>query len=99
MHSIAYNLVVQVRYLASLQGKIAPKRLSFSGVWNLVETNLLNNIDRTPLEWQKKLEFVLSKCLQRKLPNRPGRSYPREAYRKRATYPVKKKKTEDELAK
>ena len=90
MHTIAYNLVVQVRYLAGQRGNIAPKRLSFTGVWSLVETILLNRSDRTPEQWQAKFELVLNKCLQRKLPNRPGRSYPREAYPTRSTYPSRK---------
>lgn len=90
MHAIAYNLVVQVRNLASQRGQLPPKRLSFTGVWSLVECILLHRPDRTAEDWQETIEFVLRKCLQRKLPNRPRRSYPRQAYSIRRRYPIKK---------
>jgi hypothetical protein len=89
MAAIAYNLVVQVRTLAGQKGQVPPKKISFSGVWSLVMTLLLNRDDRTPEEWHEQLEYVLSKALQRKLPNRPNRSYPRTAYSKRSKFPTK----------
>jgi len=97
MHTIAYNLVAQVRYLASQLGQLPPKRLSFSGVWTLIKTMLLNHADRNAQQWQERFDLVLKKCLQRKLPHRPDRSFPREAYSIRSPYPIKKRarKTED----
>jgi Transposase DDE domain len=89
MASIAYNLVVQVRYLAGLKGDLPPKTISFSGVWSLVLTLLLNRDDRTAEQWNEQFEFVLRKVLQRKLPNRPNRTYPRTAYSKRSKFPTK----------
>lgn len=90
MASIAYNLIVQIRYLAALHGNVAPKKFSFSGVWSLVLPMLLQRNDRTPEEWLEQLEFVLKKIQHRKLPNRPNRSYPRAQYsKKRSKFPVK----------
>jgi hypothetical protein len=97
MASVAYNLVVRVRYVASVQGKISPKRLSFSAVWNLVHVLLLEGLflDRSGQDWVSMMDRVVSACLQRKLPNRPGRSYPRVAYSKRTPkYPPRPRKSD-----
>jgi hypothetical protein len=39
---VAYNLVVQVRRLAAAQGGVAPRRLSVSGTWTLVQSLILH---------------------------------------------------------
>lgn len=86
MGAIAYNLVVEVRRLAAERGGVPAKRLSFSGVWSLVEVLLLGcRKERSAAEWTVEFDRVLKYCLQRKLPKRPGRSYPRQAYAKRGS--------------
>jgi len=76
---VSYNLVVQVRRLAAERVKVLPRRLSFTGVWSLVKIILLSENDtRTPEEWEKQFEWVLRGAAQRKIPNRPGRAFPRK---------------------
>lgn len=99
MASIAYHLVISIRYLASVKAKIPPKKFSFNGVWSLVLTLLFNREDRTPEEWQTQFEFALNKILQRKIPHRPNRSFPRVAYHKGPKFPIKKLKTDQEKGK
>jgi hypothetical protein len=81
--SIAYNLVVRVRMLAATRAEVPPRRLSFTGVWNLVIRLLLQPRTRTAAEWQEWFEQVLAHASKRKLPVRPGRSFPRKAYARR----------------
>jgi hypothetical protein len=75
---VAYSLVVQVRRLAARQRNLEPRRLSFTGVWSLVRTVLLSPNEWTLEEWVSKFEWVLRGAGQRKLPNRPNRSFPRQ---------------------
>ena len=77
MAMVSYNLVVQVRRIAAERAKVPPRRLSFTGVWSLVTILLLSPNDWTAEEWQKRFEQVLRGAAQRKIPNRPHRSYPR----------------------
>lgn len=84
---VAYNLVQQVRRLAAQQAGVKPRRLSFTGVWNAVKMILLAPHlwnDLTPAQWRKKFERTLNIAQQKKLPNRPNRSYPRQALTKRS---------------
>lgn len=91
MATVAYNLVVQVRRLAAQAAKIAPRRLSFSGVRTLVNAMLLAPLlePLTAADWRKRFDSVLRGALQRQVPSRSGRNYPRTvlyrgtAYRKR----------------
>ena len=80
---VAYNLVVQVRRLAAQRAKVPPRRLSFTGVWSAVRIILLSPQQWTAAEWRQKFELALRAASQRKLPHRPGRSYPRQAHVKR----------------
>lgn len=74
---VAYNLVVQVRRLAAARIRVEPRRLSFTGVWYLVTAVLLTPSDGTAADYDARFEAVLRWAAQRKLPNRPGREYPR----------------------
>jgi D-alanyl-D-alanine dipeptidase len=89
MAMVAYNLVVQVRRVAAAQAKVAPRRLSFSGAWSLVTAMLLRPNDWTAIEWQRQFEWALRAAGQRKIPNRPGRSYAREILPRRREFPVR----------
>lgn len=91
MAAIAYNLVVQIRHLASQQAGVPAKRISFSGAWTLCTQLLFAQRDLTPDQWAARFQFTLNKIQQLQLPNRPHRSYPRTAYSKRSTYPPKKR--------
>lgn len=93
MGMMAYNLVVQVRRLAAARMKLEPRRLSFTGVWGLVKTMLLRGGDseRTADEWLSWFERVLRWAGERKLPNRPGRSYPRSVLPRGRKYPNRAK--------
>ncbi|MGL4464494.1 MAG: transposase [Planctomycetia bacterium] len=74
MGALAYNLVVEVRRLAAAP----PKRISYTGVWSLVTITLFSPRERTAEKWREHVDRVLRWAAQRKLPNRPGRSYPRQ---------------------
>jgi hypothetical protein len=80
---VAYNLVVQVRRLAAARAKVPPRRLSFTGVWSAVRIILLSPPRWTAAEWRQHFELALRAASQRKIPHRPGRSYPRQALAKR----------------
>jgi len=86
MAMVAFNLVVQVRAVAAERLKLPPRRLSFTGVWSLVTHVLLNPNNWTAEEWEKNFEWVLRGAGQRKLPNRPGRSYPRKVLARRRKF-------------
>lgn len=93
MATVSYNLVIQVRRLAAERAKVPPKRISFTGVWSLVTIMLLAPNNRTAEEWEEKFEWALRGAGQRKLPNRPGRSYPREVIPRRRKHPERPRKT------
>ena len=80
---VAYNLVVQFRRLAAELAKLPPRRLSFTGVWNTFESFLLYQPPCDGAEWSKRYEAALQIAARDKLPNRPGRSYPRQAHPRR----------------
>ena len=88
---VSYNLVVQVRRIAANRVNLPPRRISFTGVWSLVTIILLSPNDWTAEEWQRRFEWVLRGAAQRKLPNRPGRSYPREILPRRRKYPERRR--------
>lgn len=84
---VAYNLVVQVRRLAAARAGVPARRLSFAGVWSLVKVVLLSGSEWSLAEWEQKFEWVLRGAAQRKIPVRPGRSYPRTVIRRARTFP------------
>ena len=80
---VAYNLTIQFRRQAAAKAKLPPRRLSFKGVWDVFRIFLLrSNYPRTA-DWESIYERALNMAAKEKLPNRPGRSYPREAYKRR----------------
>jgi len=96
---VAYNLVVQVRRLAARKAGVKPRRLSFTGVWTLVRVILLQDKQQSAAEWQAKFELVLRAATQQKLPNRPGRSYPRQVIPRRRKFPERPRKPPTEQLK
>src|ERR1700722_1629740 len=80
---VAYNLVIQLRRLAARKAGVPPRRLSFTGVWSAVRIILMAPNQWSATEWQRQFELALRIAGQHKLPNRPGRSYPRRAHTKR----------------
>lgn len=84
---VAYNLVVQVRRLAAARAGVKPRRLSFAGVWSLVKVVLLSANEWSLTQWEEKFEWVLRGAAQRKVPERPGRSYPRTVIRRAHKFP------------
>lgn len=87
--TVAYNLVVQVRRLAAQKAEVAPRRLSFAGVWSLVKVLLLRPTAGTPEQWAERFEIVLRGAAQRKVPNRPGRNYPRKIHTRARKFPTR----------
>lgn len=81
---VAYNLVVQLRREAAKIAGLPPRRLSFTGVWNTMQSYLLHQSPRSAEAWQARYEETLHIAAKDKLPNRPGRSYPRKAHPRRA---------------
>ena len=80
---VAYNLVVQLRREAAKIAKLPPRRLSFTGVWNTMQSCLLHQPGGDLRTWQDRYAMALSMASRDKLPYRPGRTYPRQAHPKR----------------
>ena len=80
---IAYNLVVQFRRQAAKLADVAPRRLSFTGVWNTFDLFLLKQPPCSAPDWQARFAKALTIAAADKLPNRPGRNYPRKAHPRR----------------
>ena len=80
---VAYNLVVQLRRQAAKFAKLPPRRLSFTGVWNTMQSCLLHQTGADLPTWQDRYAMAIEMASKDKLPNRPGRSYPRRAHPRR----------------
>lgn len=94
MANVAYNLTTQLRREAAKIAGCEPRKISFTGVWS-VYRHMLQGIEVSdPREWHARLARALNYASKKKLPDRPGRSYPREAYSRRAksTHFQKRKK-------
>ena len=81
---IAFNLVIQLRRQAARLANVPPRKLSFKGAWTAVKAFLLgpNHLheENAYERFEKAVRFA-SRC---KIPNRPNRQFPRQAYAKRA---------------
>lgn len=80
---VAYNLVVQLRRQAAKIAQVEPRRLSFTGVWTTMQTYLLHQPPCSAAEWQARYDRALRSAANAKLPDRPGRTYPRQAHARR----------------
>ena len=81
---VAYNLVIQFRRQAAALAHKAPRQMSFKRTWTTFRQFLWTKPPMTAPEWRAQYERALGYAMQDTLPNRPGRSYPREVYRRRA---------------
>lgn len=80
---VAYNLVVEFRREAARLANVSPRRLSFKGVLDTFESYLLHHPACSGIEWHQQFVLALTVASRDKLPNRPGRSYPRRALPRR----------------
>jgi hypothetical protein len=80
---VTYNLVTQFRRQAADLANLPPRRLSFKRVWTTFGTFLLSAMFTDAEAWRQRYRLALYYAMQDKLPNRPGRSYEREAYSRR----------------
>lgn len=80
---VAYNLVGQFRRQAAEIINVAPRRMSFKRTWTTFQTFLLRHMHQAPEQWRQGFQTALQYATKDKLPNRPGRTAKREAYRKR----------------
>ena len=100
---VAYNLVLEFRREAAKIAKLPPRRLSFTGVWNTFEIYLLHQPPCIATDWLQRYENALKVASKDKLPNRPGRSFPRKAHPRRAKstnfmrLPPKKEEAEEPI--
>jgi hypothetical protein len=80
---VAYNLVIQFRRQAARLANVPPRRLSFTRVWNTFQSFLLHRNPCSPSECRTRYDDALQRAARDKLPNRPGRSFPRRAHPRR----------------
>jgi hypothetical protein len=92
--TVAYDLVVQVRRLAAARAQVPPRRLSFTGTLSLLKAFQARVAAGGLSEAELRGEFdrLVRACGQRKLPDRPGRKYPRELVPRRRRYPERKRR-------
>ena len=77
---VGYNLVCQFRRQAAKLAQLPPRRLSFTRVWSTFAEFLINTPFTDQIAARKQFDIALNLASRMKLPNRPGRNYPREAY-------------------
>jgi len=80
---VAYNLVIQFRRQAAKMAEVPPRRLSFKKTWTTFKTFLWSKIFTNAAECRTEYRDAMNCAMKDKLPNRPGRSFEREAYHKR----------------
>ena len=80
---VAYNLTSQFRMEAARINKLPTRRMSFKRTWTTFQTFLLRHMHSEAENWRQAFQLALGYALKDKLPNRPGRTFKREAYRKR----------------
>ena len=78
---VGYNLVCQFRRQAAKLAQVKPRRLSFTRIWTTFREFLINTPLTDSAHARKQFDIALHYASRMKLPNRPGRNYPREAYR------------------
>lgn len=84
MSLVAYNLVIQFRREAAERANVAPRCLSFTGVWNTFQSFFLKlSPATTPEDWTDRYERALEMASKDLLRKRSGRSYPRQAHTRR----------------
>jgi len=96
MAMVAYNLTSQLRRQAAFIANCTPRELSFTGVWTVYRHNLQARSFKDADQWKEQFDIALQRAAKQKLPNRPGRSFPREAYprRPKTTHNQKRNRTQ-----
>jgi len=82
MSMVAYNLTTQFRRQAAVVANCKPRELSFKGVWTIYRHFLQAEQFSGGDHLHAQFDLALRYASQQKLQKRPGRSFPREAYRK-----------------
>lgn len=77
---VAYNLVTQFRRQAATLIQEPPRRLSFKRTWTTFNIFLWSSQQPDAPHWRTQYRQALGYAMTEKLPHRPGRSFPREAY-------------------
>lgn len=80
---VAYNLVTQFRRQAAALIAEPPRRLSFKKTWTTFNIFLWSSHQTDAASWHAQYRKALGYAMSDKLPHRPGRSFPREAYPRR----------------
>ena len=80
MAMVAYNLTSQLRRQAAFVANCTPRELSFTGVWTVYRHHLQARLFKDADQWKEQFDVALQRAAKQKLPNRPGRSFPRESY-------------------
>lgn len=80
---VAYNLVGQIRSEAAKINNLPTRRMSFKQTWTTLQTFFLRHMHSEPEKWREAFRVTMFYAVKDKLPNRPGRTAKREAYRKR----------------
>jgi hypothetical protein len=81
---IAFNLVIQLRRQAARLANVPPRKLSFKGAWTAVKAFLLEPSHLHEEDAYERFEKAVRFASRCKIPNRPNRQFPRQAYTKRA---------------
>jgi Transposase DDE domain len=79
---VSYNLVSQFRRQAAELVNEPPRRMSFKRIWTTFRVFLLSEMQKDAASWRNQYRIALQYAMMDKLPNRPGRKFEREAYRK-----------------
>lgn len=81
----AYNMVVQFRRQAAQAAGVAPRRMSFKGIWGTFDTFLRHSLLVLPADecWAKYQQAIKMAVKADILPQRLGRSYKRTAHPRR----------------
>ena len=92
--TIAHNLAVLIRRLGAARAGVEPRRLSFARVLSVARGLILDSRPgATRAERERWLDRAVRMASQCRLPDRPGRSYPREVVGRRTKFPRKRAET------
>jgi hypothetical protein len=79
---VSHNLVSQFRCQAAELVNELPRRMSFKRIWTTFRQFLLSAMFTDAVQWRARYDTALRYAMLDKLPNRPGRTFEREAYRR-----------------
>ena len=95
---VPHNLIVQFRRQAVELVKVTPRRMRFRRICTTFCQFLLSPLMyTTATDWRERYRFAMGIAMQDKLPNRPGRKCPTEAYRRHFKSTHFKKREKDQM--